>query len=126
LFTNGEIQVTFKIADGDLDVVIENIHGGENLTDQSEGETRLAGLITSFSIRETLVSHGLLVVDEPGEGLDAANCAAFAQGLETVARKFGTVFVTTHNPNLLSHLNPDRHLLVVKENGISMVTEVPV
>lgn len=123
-FAEGEISVQFAFQDGDIDVQIHNLHGGRRMRDQSQGESRVAALIAAFAFRDVLVPHNLLILDEPGEGLDSENARAFAHGLKTVARRFGSVFVTSHNPFFLSELEPDYHLEVTKQNGISEVKEV--
>src|ERR1700722_47271 len=52
LFSNKEIQVRFKVEDGEFVPQIINAKGGEGIKDQSEGERALAGLISSFALRE--------------------------------------------------------------------------
>ncbi len=121
LFGDGAIQVGFSVEDGELDVQVANETGGESVEDQSRGELRIAALVCSFAFRATLVHSNLLIVDEPGEGLDSANAAIFARGLSRVAARFGSVFVTTHNPFILAELEPDCHLEVVKTGGVSTV-----
>jgi DNA repair exonuclease SbcCD ATPase subunit/predicted phosphodiesterase len=119
LFAEGALRVQFVVSQGELDVSIQNTHGGVSVEDQSRGELRLAALIAAFALRDALVRSNLLVLDEPGEGLDAVNAARFAHALRQVAQRFGTVFVTTHSPFMLSELEPDRHYEVAKQNGIA-------
>lgn len=120
-FTEGEINVQFEISGGDIDVKVMNLHGGENVKDQSQGEMRMAGLITAFAFRDALVPHNLLVLDEPGEGLDARNAARFARGLNSLVEKFQHVIIISHSIPMLSELEPDFHLEVVKKNGVSRI-----
>lgn len=125
LFCDNEIRVEFSITDdGDIDVNVINDNGGATAEDQSQGEMRLAALITAFSFRAVLARSNLLILDEPGEGLDATNAAAFAHGLQAVAERFGTVLITTHNPFILSELEPDRHYEVVKEDRVSRLVRI--
>jgi len=119
LFAEGLLRVQFVVSQGELDVTVQNMHGGVGVEDQSRGELRLAALIAAFALRDALVRSNLLILDEPGEGLDAANAARFARALRQVASRFGTVFVTTHSPFMLSELEPDRHYEVVKQNGVA-------
>jgi DNA repair exonuclease SbcCD ATPase subunit len=119
LFAEGLLRVQFVVSQGELDVTIQNVHGGLGVEDQSRGELRLAALIAAFALRDALVRSNLLILDEPGEGLDAVNAARFARALRQVASRFGTVFVTTHSPFMLSELEPDRHYEVVKQNGVA-------
>lgn len=125
LFAEGEIQVEFAITeDRTLDVHVVNLHGSRELRGQSEGETRMASLITSFSVRDVLARTNLLILDEPGDGLDSANAQAFAAALPKVVERFGCVVVTTHNPHIISGLEPDYRYLVTKENGVSVLKEL--
>ncbi len=119
LLSAGEINVQFEVSGGDLDIQIVNQHGGENIDDQSQGEMRLAGLIAAFALRDVLVPYNLLVLDEPGEGLDSKNARMFAAGLNEVAERFGSLFVVTHNPFILAELEASRSIEVTKENKVS-------
>jgi DNA repair exonuclease SbcCD nuclease subunit len=124
LFADGEIGVRFSASGGDVDVEVSNLHGGSGIKDQSMGEMRMAGLISAFAFRETLVPMGILVLDEPGEGLDAVNAERFARGLNQIADKFGSVYCISHNERVLAALEPDRRLEVVKQNGVATVREI--
>lgn len=123
-FAEAGIRVVFSGAEGEVDVTVENPHGGEAIEDQSAGEMRLAALITSFAVRLVLAPFGLVILDEPSEGMDAVNASIFAKGLSEVAKRFGTVFVTTHNPNILSALEFDHHIELTKQNRITTVKEL--
>ena len=85
---------------------------------------RIIGLIAAFALRDVLVPYNLLILDEPGEGLDAVNAKAFADGLSEAAERFGSLFVITHNPHILSALEPTRRLHVIKENQVSRLEEI--
>jgi DNA repair exonuclease SbcCD ATPase subunit len=124
VFSENEITVQFTVEAGELDVQVSNIHGGHEVGDQSQGELRMAGLIAAFTLREALVPYNLLVLDEPGDGLDGRNARTFATALEGVAKRFGTLFVTTHNTNILSALTPKHHLEVTKHHGVATVKEL--
>jgi len=124
IFSKGEINIEFDIADGDIDVHVHNLHGGKTIKDQSEGETRLAALIAAFAFRDALVRHNLLILDEPANGLDPVNAVAFAQGLNSVVERFGHVMVIAHSEQILGALEPDYRLECVKEKGITTVREI--
>lgn len=124
LFSDGEIGVRFVMSGSDIDTEITNLHGGKTFKDQSAGETGIAGSIAAFAFREILVPLNLLICDEPSEGLDAVNSVAFAAGLHGVTERFKHVVVISHNTNVLGILEPDRHLEVIKKNGISRVVPV--
>ena len=122
LFAQGEIQVRFDVdAEGRLDVQVVNAHGGENVEDQSEGEMKMASLITTFAVRSVAPKTNILILDEPGDGLDAISARAFARGLKKVVPRFGSILLTTHNPAILSELSDARLISVVKDKGISRV-----
>jgi DNA repair exonuclease SbcCD ATPase subunit len=124
LFTQGEIQVRFAVdEEGRMDVKIINAHGGEGVADQSEGEMKMASLITSFAVRTIAPKTNILILDEPGDGLDATSARYFARGLKSVVGKFGTILLTTHNPSILAELSDARLVTVVKERGVSRVEE---
>ena len=120
LFTGGEIQVHFAVdAEGRMDVRVINSHGGEEVQDQSEGELKMASLITSFAFRSVAPKTNLLILDEPGDGLDAVSARAFARGLRKVVKRFGTILLTTHSPAILSELSDVNVVKIVKKNGVS-------
>jgi len=123
LFTDDTIQVEFAVVNEDIDVVVTNISGGEQLIDQSAGELRMASLITAFSMRDVLSGYNLLILDEPGEGLDSKNAKKFAVVLNDLTSRFGSVFLTTHNSHIISALQPDRTLTVVKKDKVAEVHE---
>jgi ABC-type multidrug transport system ATPase subunit len=62
-----------------------------------------------------------MILDEPGEGLDAQNAKVFAQGVKQVADRLGYVILTTHNPYVLSEFGHDDIVRVVKHKGVSRV-----
>jgi DNA repair exonuclease SbcCD ATPase subunit len=124
LFSQGEIQVRFAVdEEGRMDVQVVNVHGGELVEDQSEGEMKIASLITSFAVRTAAPKTNLLILDEPGDGLDPVSARAFSKGLREVVKKFGTILLTSHNPVILSELGDAKLVMVVKENKISRVEE---
>jgi DNA repair exonuclease SbcCD ATPase subunit len=121
LFGEGEINVEFALEDGELDVLVDNRHGGRALQDQSRGEMRVAALVASFAFRDVLARSNILILDEPGEGLDAGGAALFARGLAQLTERFPSIFLVTHNPFILGALEPDNHLQVVKQNRVAEV-----
>jgi DNA repair exonuclease SbcCD ATPase subunit len=118
------LRVRFELLEEEIDVQVENPHGGRAVADQSQGELRMVGLITVLAFREVLAPHGLLILDEPGEGLDSVNAKAFAAGLNRIVSRFGAVFVTTHNGTILATLEPDHQLEVEKKDGVSHVKRI--
>lgn len=94
LFAQKEIQVRFAMDEnGEMDVQVINTHGGEGVLDQSEGEMKIASLITSFAVRAIAPKTNLLILDEPGDGLDPISARQFAKGLKEIAGEFGTVLL---------------------------------
>ena len=120
LFTDSEIQVRFSIDNGQVMVDVINPYGGEGIKDQSMGERRIAALITSFALREVSHKSNILILDEPGDGLDPESRSAFAKGLKKLSG-FGTVFVVTHDSNMAAELADVRQLRVEKREGSSVL-----
>lgn len=124
LISEDEIRVKFKIDDdGAIYPKIKNAHGGEFIDDQSQGETRLASMITSFAVRDVINPANLLILDEPGDGLDQHNALIFAQVLKEVSKRFGLILITTHNPIILSVLENEKHIYIQKKNKIARVVK---
>jgi DNA repair exonuclease SbcCD ATPase subunit len=119
LFANKEVQVRFKVEGGEFIPQIINAKGGERIGDQSAGERALAGLISSFALRECAPECNVLILDEPGEGLDPQTAKQFAKSLKTLNRKFKLIIVTTYNENILSALEGEKLITIRKKNGIS-------
>jgi len=117
IFSNDEIAIEFI---GD-DVIVRNAHGGENTKDQSDGEMKLAALITVLALRDVLVPHNLLVLDEPSNGLDPVSARKFARGLNDIVERFRHVIVISHHAEFLKNLAPDNIWNVEKTNGISRI-----
>ena len=123
LFSDGEIQVRFKVKGGEFVPQIINAKGGEGIKDQSEGERALAGLISSFALREAAPATPLLILDEPGSGLDEQTAKQFARSLKELNSKFRTIIITTHNPVISAELAGEKTITVYKKNGISRIKE---
>jgi DNA repair exonuclease SbcCD ATPase subunit len=124
IFTEGEIGVSFETLEGDIDVRVVNQHGGETVKDQSRGEMRMAAIIAALAFRDVLVKHNILILDEPTDGLDPVNAAVFARGLNKIVDRFQHVVIISHNTALLSELEPDLHLEIVKQGGVSRLNTV--
>lgn len=121
LFADGAIQVRFSVEDGEFDVNTLNASGGDRTEDQSTGEAAMAGLIASFAICHIAPKSNVLVLDEPGAGLDSSSIRRFARGLKEISKRFSTVYVTTHNQTLLAELGRERTITIEKKNGVSRV-----
>lgn len=119
LFSSSEIGVLFSIEKGEFTPEIINIKGGKEIDDQSTGERALAGLIASFALREVAPSCNLLILDEPGDGLDEGTARQFARSLRTLVKRFKAIYIATHNPAILSELGNERTITVRKKNKIS-------
>lgn len=123
LFSDREIQLQFSVDKGEFVPIIINPKGGETIEDQSTGERALAGLIASFALREVAPKCNVLILDEPGEGLDQQTAKQFARALQELKHRFGSIWITTHNVHILSELSGERILTVRKKNKISKVVE---
>lgn len=119
LFCDKAIQVRFEIENGDFVPKIMNATGGEDIADQSDGEKAVAGNIASFALRDVAPKCNLLVLDEPGAGLDPDSARQFARALRQLTGKFDSIFVITHNVHIAQELGEENRLLVVKERGVS-------
>jgi DNA repair exonuclease SbcCD ATPase subunit len=122
LFCDKTVQVRFAVVEGEFDVTTANAMGGERTDDQSTGERALAGIIASFALRNIAPRANVLILDEPGEGLDPGNARQFAQALPTLAKTVKTIFITTHNPAILSELGEAKKITITKRKGISQVS----
>jgi hypothetical protein len=123
LFSDRELQVQFNVEEGEFIPKIINTRGGKEIEDQSEGERALAGLIASFALREVAPQTNLLILDEPGSGLDEGTARQFAESLHKLKKRFGSIFVATHNPTILGALSGERVITVVKHNRISRIKD---
>ena len=121
IFADKALQVRFELEDGEFVPVVLNATGGESIEDQSEGERALAGLIASFALRETSPHCNLLILDEPGNGLDPSSARQFAKGLRSLLSKFDGIWLTTHNSAIASELVDQQIINVIKKNGVSNV-----
>jgi DNA repair exonuclease SbcCD ATPase subunit len=121
LFCRKAVQVRFDMEDGEFVPQIINATGGEDMGDQSDGEKALAGVIASFALREIAPKCNLLILDEPGHGLDPVAAREFAIGLKELKKKFKTIFVTTHNRAMLAEWGDEQTILVEKRNSISQI-----
>lgn len=119
LFIDGEIQVVFRLNDGELEPVVVNAHGSKTISGQSAGEMAWAGFITALALRELAPRTNLLVLDEPGFGLDPESAKVFGRKLALLKDKFETILVVTHNEVIASLLHSDRTLTIEKEHKIS-------
>ena len=125
IFSDGKIGVSFEMTGGEIDLPkIRNEGGGAEFKDQSAGEGRMAAIITVFAFMDAMNPVNTLILDEPGEGLDATNAAAFARGLSKVTERFQHLVLVSHNPYILSEVDPDREWRVEKRNGVATVKEV--
>jgi len=113
----------FDVEEGDFVVSVINPSGGEFIDDQSLGEERMASYITTFSAKDAMTPCNIMILDEPGEGLDSANASLFAERLREIAPRIGCVLVTSHRPEIISALSGERWIEVVKKNGTSRVKE---
>jgi len=121
MFTEGQIQVQFVETDDGVRPEITNVSGGETLEDQSEGERRLASIVTSFALRSAADPCNVLILDEPGMGLDRGNAADFARALHENQDCFGSVLLVTHNEHIEAALQGVHTIVVTKEDKVSRI-----
>ena len=124
IFTEGKMRVRFSVVDGEFVVDIVNPTGSESTKGQSVGESAMAGIIAAFALRETAPRTNLLVLDEPGHGLDSAGAKEFAKGLLRLrdSGRYETIIVTTHSPIIESVLEGVTVWEVRKQNGVATLS----
>ena len=84
----------------------------------------MAALVAAIAVRDVLVPTGLLILDSPDEGMDAANAAKLAQGINAIKERFGAVYIASHNTNVLTWLEPDHEIQVTKRNGVASIVSL--
>ena len=120
LFTDGVLQIQLqKDSKDEIEIKIVNATGGETWEDQSSGERRLLALMIAFALRQVSGQSSLLVLDEPGDGLDACNQKLFAAGICKLRESFDSVFLITHDDTLATEFSGERVLRVSKIEGVS-------
>lgn len=99
LFWDGKVKVNFAIEDGELVASIVNPSGSGTIIGQSTGERAMAGQVAAFALRDASPQTNLLILDEPGYGLDEDGQKQFAEGLIKLrdSGRYETIIVTTHS-----------------------------
>jgi DNA repair exonuclease SbcCD ATPase subunit/DNA repair exonuclease SbcCD nuclease subunit len=124
MFTDGKLKVQFKVEDGEFQVDVINPYGSETVEGQSVGEAAMAGIITAFALREAAPKTNLLVLDEPGHGLDQEGARQFAHGLLKLKDRFESILLVTHSPAIESVLAGEHLWCVEKRDGRSSLSIV--
>lgn len=124
VFTDGKLKVSFKVENGEFDVDVINPTGSQTVKGQSVGEAAMAGIIAAFALREPAPKTNLLVLDEPGHGLDQEGARQFAEGLLKLKDRFETILLVTHSPAIESVLAGEHLWMVEKSGGKSSLTIV--
>lgn len=119
IFTDGNLKVSFRIEDGEFVVDVVNPAGSRTVEGQSVGEAAMAGVVCAFALREAAPKTNLLILDEPGHGLDAEGCRQFARGILKMKDRFETILLVTHSAYISSLLSGETVYTVVKKNGRS-------
>jgi DNA repair exonuclease SbcCD ATPase subunit/DNA repair exonuclease SbcCD nuclease subunit len=119
IFTDGNLKVSFRVQDSEFVVDVINPAGSSTIDGQSVGEAAMAGLITAFSLRDAAPKTNLLVLDEPGTGLDPEGCRQFAKGLLKLKDRFETILLVTHSAYIESLLSGETIFTVRKQGGRS-------
>ena len=119
VFTDGTLKVSFRVEDGEFMVDVVNPAGSATVDGQSVGEAAMAGIITAFSLREAAPKTNLLVMDEPGTGLDPEGCRQFARGILRLKDRFETILLVTHSAYITSLLSGETVYTVKKRQGRS-------
>ena len=132
LLTDGAVRVDFsttqQLKSGDVrnrfDVRVEVRQGGASYTEISDGQRRRADIIATLALGDLARSRSknavdLLILDEIGDGLDAAGVERLMGLLNALARTRGSVFVISHAPEFQTFF--PTIIEVVNENGCSSI-----
>jgi DNA repair exonuclease SbcCD ATPase subunit len=119
LFFNSSVTVNFCVEDGEFRVQAVNLTGSQTIDGQSTGEGAKCGLIAAFALRDVMPKTNLLILDEPGTGLDPMSAQTFARGLVKLKSRFETILCCTHNSVIEAELSGERIWVVEKKNGLS-------
>lgn len=119
LFSDSSIKLMFDVINGEFAVDVVNLNGSQTVAGQSKGESSVVGHIAAFSIRDVAPKTNLLVLDEPGSGLDPVAAKQFALGLLKLKSRWGTIIVTNHNPIISEVLAGEKIWTVTKKNRVS-------
>jgi DNA repair exonuclease SbcCD ATPase subunit len=120
-FNGGKLSVNFDVVDSEFVVEIYNPTGSRLATGQCMGEAAMAGVVAAFALRDAAPKSNLLIIDEPGHGLDDAGAKQFAEGLLKIRDRWRTIIVCTHNSVIGSILEgeADQIWTVRKKRGRS-------
>jgi DNA repair exonuclease SbcCD ATPase subunit/DNA repair exonuclease SbcCD nuclease subunit len=124
VFTDGQLKVRFRVEDGEFQVDVINPYGSETVDGQSVGEAAMVGIICAFALREAAPKTNLLVLDEPGHGLDQEGARQFAHGLLKLKDRFESILLVTHSPAIESVLASEHLWSVEKHDGRSSLSIV--
>jgi len=126
LLTAGEIKLSFsaqrQLKGGDLrdEIGLRIEHNGKvvNYNDLSDGERQRVDLCMVMALQDLVrdLHRGriaLALYDEIFDHLDETGCEQVMEYLTQQRREFGSVFVISHNPKLLSY-HADKVITVVK------------
>lgn len=119
IFTDGKIKLTFEVVDEEFVVTVVNVSGSAKTRGQSMGESALAGIIAAFASRSVAPKTNLLIMDEPGHGLDQVSARRFAEGLLRLKDRFETILITSHSPAIVGALQGEKTWQVTKRRGVS-------
>jgi DNA repair exonuclease SbcCD ATPase subunit len=124
IFYEGKIKVLFGVDDGEFCVSVINPAGSGALNGQSVGESAMAGVVAAFALRDVAPKTNLLILDEPGHGLDPEGARQFAQGLLKLKERYESLLVTTHNSNIEGVLSGETIWTVTKKHKISTLESI--
>lgn len=122
IFYGGKIKVLFEVEDGEFVIRIINPAGSSEVSGQSVGESAMAGLITAFALRDVAPKTNLLILDEPGHGLDGEGARQFAQGLLELKKRYESLLLTTHSSIIEGALSGETIWTVTKHKKISQLS----
>jgi DNA repair exonuclease SbcCD ATPase subunit len=118
--TNGEIDVQFAKESGDkIKVSVNCRNGADKYILSSNGQERRVDLCIAMAFQSIVESGAqpvnLSIIDEFDSGLDAEGLNKLEQHIKDEAKRKGSIFLITHNPQLagqfdnLIQINQDKH-----------------
>jgi DNA repair exonuclease SbcCD ATPase subunit len=122
LWPNRTVALSISDREGSIQFQMERAQATTSSSLLSGGERHKSGLAFLFGMRDlkelyTGCSTNLLIVDEPFGSLDPQGTDSLISLLELMKKRFGTIFVVSHRPEVLEHPVWDQTWWVIREQN---------
>ncbi len=124
LWPNGDVSLGLSDIEGSLQFQLNRHDAGitTNSSYISGGERRKAGLAFLFGMRDlkemyTGSKTNILIIDEPFGDLDPQGTEHLLAIFQILKRKFTSIFVISHRPEVMEHPNWDQVWWAIRENN---------